>query len=556
MKFDALFPIIGDFGPYQKRVYLLLCLPAICCAMHKLAWVFLGAKIDHRCLLPVEFENNATYDHLPLGIWPNMTFPPDPKNSKVPWDSCSRLEVNFSDPSYFQEGIPSNKAISCDGKFVYDFSKYQSSARLDYDLKCKRTFLYTNAQNLFMVGIMLGSIVFGDLSDRFGRRPVFFFSLVLQVVFGILAGLAPEYWTFVIARMIVGSSTSGIFLVGYVIAMEMVGPSRRTFVGVACQLFFTAGYIVTALFAYFIRDWKILQIALSLPGLVFLSYYWFLPESVRWLLARGRRDEAKAILKNVALENKVVLTEDVYENLSAEEPSEKKSTSILAIFRYRRLGLRAINIFFNWFVNSGVYYGLSLNTSNLGGNDYLNFTIAGLVEVPAYTFLLISLQRFGRKIVLCGCMLAGGAFMMACAIVPDEPDWNWVVITFAMIGKMCITASYGVIYIFTAESFPTVVRNGGVGASSMFARVGGIVANSLLILGEIWKPLPLLIFGSASLLAGLLALCIPETFGKQLPETLEDGENFGLRDAKDADLDDLTGGREEHNKDDKVPSTS
>lgn len=73
----------------------------------------------------------------------------------------------------------------------------------------------------------------------------------------------------------------------------------------------------------------------------------------------------------MALENKVVLTEDVYENLSAEEPSEKKSTSILAIFRYRRLGLRAINIFFNWFVNSGVYYGLSLNTSNLGGNGAL-----------------------------------------------------------------------------------------------------------------------------------------------------------------------------------------
>lgn len=68
-----------------------------------------------------------------------------------------------------------------------------------------------------MIGIMIGSILFGDLSDRFGRRPIFFLSLVLQVVFGILAGIAPDYWTFVIARLVVGSSTSGIFLVGYVI---------------------------------------------------------------------------------------------------------------------------------------------------------------------------------------------------------------------------------------------------------------------------------------------------------------------------------------------------
>jgi len=48
MKFDSLFPIIGEFGRYQVRVYLLLCLPAILCAMHKLAWVFLGAKVDFR----------------------------------------------------------------------------------------------------------------------------------------------------------------------------------------------------------------------------------------------------------------------------------------------------------------------------------------------------------------------------------------------------------------------------------------------------------------------------------------------------------------------------
>lgn len=179
------------------------------------------------------------------------------------------------------------------------------------------------------------------------------------------------------------------------LAMEMVGPSKRTFVGVCCQLFFTAGYLVTAAFAYFITDWQLLQIALSLPGIVFLSYYWsvnfnvtsskflnlkrylnhrFLPESVRWLLARGRKDEAKAILKIVAKENKVTISEEIYESLAEDEHAEKSSTSIMQIFRYRRLGLRAVNIFFNWFVNSGVYYGLSLNTSNLGGNGNATFS--------------------------------------------------------------------------------------------------------------------------------------------------------------------------------------
>ncbi|CAL8077574.1 unnamed protein product [Orchesella dallaii] len=528
MKFDSLFPIIGDFGRYQKRVYLLLCLPAICCAMHKLAWVFLGAKLEHRCLLPIETEATAIYNELPQNYTFNMTFPID-KDNKV--DSCKRLIVDFQDHDYFAAGVPANATTKCSDQYVFDYSKYKTSARVDYNLLCDRHFMYTNAQTLFMVGILIGSILFGDLSDRYGRRPIFFLSLVLQVVFGILAGLAPEYWTFVIARMIVGSSTSGIFLVGFVIAMEMVGPSKRTFVGVVCQLFFTAGYLVTAVLAYLISDWKMLQIALSVPGLVFLSYYWFLPESVRWLLARGRKEEANAILKEVAKENNVDLSSEVLESLSDEPKATNQSASVLDLFRYRRLALRTLNIFLCWFVNSGVYYGLSLNTSNLGGNDYVNFAIAGAVEVPAYLFLLFSLNRFGRKIVLCGCMLAGGAFMSACAFLPESDDWNWVLVSFAMIGKMCITASYGVIYIFSAESFPTVVRNSGVGASSMCARVGGIVANNLLLLGElVWKPLPLLIFGAASLISGLLSLLIPETFGKRLPDTMEDGENFGTKD--------------------------
>jgi len=48
MKFDSVLPLIGEFGRYQKRIYFLLCLPVISCALHKLAWVFLGAKVNHR----------------------------------------------------------------------------------------------------------------------------------------------------------------------------------------------------------------------------------------------------------------------------------------------------------------------------------------------------------------------------------------------------------------------------------------------------------------------------------------------------------------------------
>jgi OCT family organic cation transporter-like MFS transporter 4/5 len=64
-----------------------------------------------------------------------------------------------------------------------------------------------------------------------------------------------------------------------------------------------------------------------------------------------------------------------------------------------------------------------------------------------------------------------------------------------MIGKLSITASYGIIYIFSAEIFPTPIRNVAVGAASMSARIGGILCPYLNMLGEYWRPLPLIVYG-------------------------------------------------------------
>ena len=67
-----------------------------------------------------------------------------------------------------------------------------------------------------------------------------------------------------------------------------------------------------------------------------------------------------------------------------------------------------------------------------------------------------------------------------------------------------------------------------MGTCSMFSRISGILAPIILTLSKIWTPLPLVIYGSVSVLAGLLTLFLPETLGQKLPETLEEGENFGM----------------------------
>lgn len=117
--------------------------------------------------------------------------------------------------------------------------------------------------------------------------------------------------------------------------------------------------------------------------------------------------------------------------------------------------------------------------------------------------------------------------------VPDK--MNWLIVVLAMCGKLAITASYGTIYIFSAEQFPTVIRNVGMGTASMCARVGGILAPYINLLSDVWKPLPMIVFGVMAFAGGLLSLFLPETLNKELPETIEDGERFGKKGA-DADL--------------------
>lgn len=532
MGYDEVITHLGDFGKYQRWIYFLICLPTITCAFHKLAGVFLLAKPDFRCVLPFEYDN-VKYD-LPETVMA-MAYPKD-KLGK--WKTCEYFNANYS-PDYLNSTTPAHDTLTCD-RYVYDGSRYNSSAVIEWDMVCNKSWMRATSDSMFMLGVLLGSIIFGQLSDKYGRKPIFFASLIIQVIFGVLAGIAPEYITYTISRAIIGATTSGVFLVAYVIAMEMVGPTYRLLAGVVIMMFFSVGYVLTALFAYFITDWRLLQISLTLPGILFMCYYWIIPESTRWLLSKNRMNEAMKNIKKAAKVNNVTITEDILNTLLDNDADKKEQTlgqpeasaTVFDLFKYPNLRRKTLLIFFNWFVNNLTYYGLSWNTNNLGGNDLLNFIIFGAIEIPGYTFLLFTLNRWGRRTILCGCMLFAGVMLLLTVAVPSEN--TWLIVGLAMMGKLAITASYGTVYIFSAEQFPTVIRNVGLGAASMVARIAGILVPFANLLSDYWKPLPFVVFGLLTLTGGFLTLLLPETHNKPTLETIADGEKFGKK-SKDLD---------------------
>ncbi|GFT66839.1 organic cation transporter protein [Trichonephila clavipes] len=203
----------------------------------------------------------------------------------------------------------------------------------------------------------------------------------------------------------------------------------------------------------------------------------------------------------------------------------RRTPTLLEVLKMTRMRKRFFNMFYQWMVNGSLYYAFSY-INDLAGNIYLNFFIAGLVEFPAYILIYWGIKRWGRRPTLVSLMLVAGASCVAIMCVPS--DLEWLSTTFAMVAKFCISGSFGLLYFYTTEVFPTDVRNVTLGCCSMGARIGSILVPFVSDLGKAsHSSIPNSLYTFLALSSGLLALKLPETRGLDLPDTLKEGENLG-----------------------------
>ncbi|XP_057677087.1 organic cation/carnitine transporter 2-like [Corythoichthys intestinalis] len=519
--YEADTAFLGDWGPFQRRLSLLLCITMIPNGYGSLVVVFVADTPSHRCLVPVH-GLNLTKE------WRNASIPLEEDGRPA---ECSRYQLDTI-RAYSEAGVlPSDINLTtvpregCLDGWEYDRSVYASTIVSEWDLVCGQKWKKPLTLSAYFCGFLVGSFISGQLSDRFGRKIVLFVTLVGQTLCAFIQGFCHSWMAFVIMYFLSGMCHISNYLAAFVLGTETLSPRVREFFSTAGSCFFFAlGYVLLPLHAYFMREWRMLQLGITTPGFLLLILWWFIPESPRWLLSQGRVAEAEAIVKYAAKKNNVEVPATIFTPRKKECGSDTENVNICDMLRSPNIRWMSAVLWLVWNTIAMAYLALSLNTSNLHGDAYFNCFLSGAVEIPAYLATWIMFRCCPRRLTMAGSLFSSGFFLLVTQLIPA--DLHWVAVTLEMMGKFSLTVAFAHVYAYSAELYPTVVRTTALGACSMASRIGSILAPYILYLRSYSVSLPYMLMSGLITTASLLSLLLPESYGMPLPETVAHMQPF------------------------------
>ncbi|EFN84558.1 Organic cation transporter protein [Harpegnathos saltator] len=488
---DAIQEAMGHMGPWHIVIAVAISLVKFPVAWHQLSIVFLAPPTNFTCATPLSAINESMF---------------------------MRCEVNVG-----------NGTVEKCTSFRYDRRIFRDSIITQWDLVCDREQLANVAQSCTMFGVLVGNLIFSMMADRIGRKKPLMIAIALQSITGFASAFAPWYELFLVLRFICALATGGTMLVSFVLLMEIIGVEWRSTMSVLFHAPFLFGHLMNPLISYLTRTWSGFQMAVSIPSIFLLVYYWVIPESPRWLLAMGKPRQAEQILLKAANRNKipmenVKLALETHESQAAVRLGKNNEKyNITHLFRTPNMRLKTICVAINWFVCGSCFFGLAQYMGYIDGNIFINIAISAAMELPGTVIVLFLISRVSRLKILIGGNILSGVSLLLITLVADTN----IRVFLASLGLVGMAISFPTIYLYSGEVYPTVVRNVGVGLGSIAARIGSIIAPYIATMVNIQPWLPPVIFGVGPLIGAVLCLLLPETMNCELPETIEDGENFG-----------------------------
>jgi MFS transporter, putative metabolite:H+ symporter len=366
-------------------------------------------------------------------------------------------------------------------------------------------------------GMAIGATLGGLLADRIGRRQVFALTLL---VYGVATGAAALSWSLaalLVFRFLVGLGLGAELPVASTLVSEFAPRRIRGRVVVVLEAFWAVGWTLAALVGYLLvptsaDGWRWALAIGALPAVYAVVVRWGLPESVRFLLARGRVDEARAVVHEFEAAAGVPSSGELVPDPAPPAGQRIWDTGL----RRRTAGLWLV-----WFFVNFSYYGAFTWIPSLLVTDgftlvrSLEFTLLiTLAQLPGYAVAAVLVESWGRRRTL-SAFLVGSA---VAALAYSAADSESTILAAGMALSFFNLGAWGALYAVTPEVYPTAVRGRGAGAAAGFGRIASILAplSVPLLVGWGGTGLVFVVFGVAFAAAASASFLLPEKRGAAL----------------------------------------
>lgn len=329
-----------------------------------------------------------------------------------------------------------------------------------------------------LIGMALGAVISGTVADHLGRKKVFSITVLLYSIASALCAISWDYQSLLLFRFLVGFGLGGELPVAATLVSEYAPSRVRGRFIVLLESFWGLGWIAAACIAYFfipVYGWRMAFALGAVPAVYVFLIRLHMPESVRYLLSRGKVEEARAIV--TSLERKLHVPVLPFSDGPEELPSAT-TVSFLELWKKPYMK-RTIMLWLVWFGINFSYYGIFMWLPSLVFQQ--GFTVVKtfeyvlvmtLAQLPGYYCAAWLVDKLGRKYTLSVFLLFSGVasyFFGHTSTAASLMMWGSVMSFFNL-------GAWGVLYTYTPEQYPTTIRALGSGWAAGFGRFGGMAA--------------------------------------------------------------------------------
>ncbi|KAK4471741.1 hypothetical protein MN116_005141 [Schistosoma mekongi] len=506
---------------------------------------------------------------------------------KLHWtENVFKEEINAYLKGSFKSKYTNYPIIPCQDGYVYELNKlqYPGSVVAEFGTVCDRNWLVPLGSSIYFVGMMIGFLFGGWAGDNLGRKKSSIILAIIEFIFSICISFSPNYVVYILSRAIVAIANIGKVTVLNVLAMEMTIAKYRSYIGAVMAL----GYnfllrSLTSLEAYFVPNWRWLNVFVMAPNLLCILYFWCLVESPRWLLSKGRRTDALKSLKfayrvnhfhiaktikSVNVLDEMIRLEELYDKEQMQKRTahiysdinnthrtsdndqfnqDENSKSCMKFiksfsmpFSTRQLAKKSMLGVALFSGEVMTFFGLLLYARAVRGNVYLVSFINACTTIPALCMstILYRVVRH-RKSPLFFVYIVSFIILLSCGLYTYifNTEGDLILVVGSNLALIFLGAGLFMLYIYVPELYPSVMRSQGFGTVAGLGRLGSILCTFVNQLDTyIGHGVPLLIYSAVTFIQFILLGIIPDTSGENLPDVIAKTHQNLVNDKGTSDL--------------------